>query len=332
MAVKTLLVLTISLSVFAGPAFAAAADAPLVLESKIPLGPISGRIDHLAIDLRRERLFVAELGNDTVGVVDLKVGELIRNLENEQEPQGLGYVATTDTLYVAAGDSGTVDLYQGPDLTPHGQIALDDDADDIRVDPRSDDVLVGYGGGGIATIDSETGKVVADAKLAHHPEGFELSDDGAKIFVNVPVSNGVEVIDRKSGTVETTWSLHGAHLNFPMATDHENGRIVVATRFPARLLVFNAATGEPVYRGKLCGDSDDLFVDAKRNRVYVICGEGYVDTFAFDGQTYRRIGRIQTVGGARTGLFSPDLDRLYVAVRARGDIKPAVWVYRPATR
>jgi hypothetical protein len=46
-------------------------SAPLQLEEKILLEDVRGRIDHLAIDLTHKRLFVAELGNDTVGVVDL---------------------------------------------------------------------------------------------------------------------------------------------------------------------------------------------------------------------------------------------------------------------
>jgi hypothetical protein len=47
------------------PPIAAAAQtagAPLELEAKIPLGAVSGRIDHLGIDPKRQRLLVAELG------------------------------------------------------------------------------------------------------------------------------------------------------------------------------------------------------------------------------------------------------------------------------
>jgi len=40
------------------------ASAPLILEAKIPLGQVSGRIDHLGIDVKRRRLLVAELGVD----------------------------------------------------------------------------------------------------------------------------------------------------------------------------------------------------------------------------------------------------------------------------
>ena len=62
---------------------------PLVLEQKIPLGEVQGRIDHLAIDLARERLFVAELGNNSVGVVDLAAGKLLRGIDGLNEPQGV---------------------------------------------------------------------------------------------------------------------------------------------------------------------------------------------------------------------------------------------------
>src|SRR5258708_37815254 len=77
----------------------------LTLESKIPLGDVVGRIDHLAVDLARRRLFVAELGDNSVGVVDLAGGKVLHRISGLKEPQGVGYVPTADTLYAAnAGD------------------------------------------------------------------------------------------------------------------------------------------------------------------------------------------------------------------------------------
>src|SRR5476649_1369773 len=102
----------------------AADPSPLVLEAKIALGSVSGRIDHLAIDLGRQRLFVAELGNNSVGVVDLKERKLLRRITGLKEPQGMGYVASTDTLYVANAGDGSVRLFQGTDLSPAGRIDL----------------------------------------------------------------------------------------------------------------------------------------------------------------------------------------------------------------
>jgi DNA-binding beta-propeller fold protein YncE len=100
---------------------AIAADSPpLELETKIPLGEVHGRIDHMSIDVGRGRLFVAELGNDSVGVVDIKNGKTLRTLKGLKEPQGIGYVPSTDTLYVANAGDGSVRLFQGAELTPSG--------------------------------------------------------------------------------------------------------------------------------------------------------------------------------------------------------------------
>ena len=92
--------------------------APLQLEAKIPLGDVAGRIDHLAVDRERQRLFVAELGNDSVGIIDLKNHKLIRRITGLGEPQGVGYVQSTDTLYVANARDGSVRLFQGDDYQP----------------------------------------------------------------------------------------------------------------------------------------------------------------------------------------------------------------------
>jgi len=90
---------------------APAADGPLMLESKIPLGVVQGRIDHLSADLARQRLFVAELGNGSVGVVDLQQGKLLDRVNGLKEPQGVNYDAGSDTLYVASAGDGTLRRY-----------------------------------------------------------------------------------------------------------------------------------------------------------------------------------------------------------------------------
>src|SRR2546429_717249 len=109
-----------------------AADSNLLsLEAKIPLGQIKGRIDHLAIDAARQRLYVAELGNDSVGVIDLKDSKTVRTITGLREPQGIGYVSSSDTLYVANAGDGSVRLFHGAELSPVAQIALGEDADNI---------------------------------------------------------------------------------------------------------------------------------------------------------------------------------------------------------
>ena len=94
-------------------------------------------------------------------------------------------------------------------------------------------------------------------------------------------------------------------------------------------LVTGGASGIGRATAETCGDADDLFVDAKRDRVYVSCGAGFIDVFEPKGAAYRRVARIPTISGARTSLFVPELDRLLVAVRARSEAPAAIWVFRP---
>jgi YVTN family beta-propeller protein len=105
-------------------ASAYAADRPLVREAKIPLGSVVGRIDHLAFDPERERLFVAELGSNSLRVIDLKTRAVIRRITGLKEPQGVGYLAAKDTLYVANAGDGSVRLYRGEDYAARGRVDL----------------------------------------------------------------------------------------------------------------------------------------------------------------------------------------------------------------
>jgi DNA-binding beta-propeller fold protein YncE len=307
----------------------AADPSPLVLEARIALGNASGRIDHLAIDLGRQRLFVAELGNDSVGVVDLKERKLLRRITGLKEPQGLGYVASTDTLYVANAGDGSVRLFQGADLSPAGRIDLGDDADNIRIDARAGKLYVGYGKGAIAIVDPVKRAKIVDVKLEAHPEGFQLDGTGTKIFVNVPGARQIALVDLALGKIAKTFPMHDARSNFPMAIDYERERVLSVFRNPAKLIVFGARDGSVLVSINICGDADDVFIDPKRHRVYISCGEGFVDVFQTNESGYARIGHVSTAAGTRTSLFVPELDRLFVAVRAAGAEPPAIWVFRP---
>lgn len=301
----------------------------LELEAKIPLGEVRGRIDHLAVDPRRQRLFVAELGNDSVGVVDLDGRKTLRTLTDLKEPQGIGYVTSTDTLYVANAGDGTVRLYQGEDLKPLGQIPLGSDADNVRVDEAAHRLFVGYGSGALAVIDTQSRQRLPDIPLRAHPESFQLDSAGSRIFINVPDAREIAVADRLSAKQVASWSTGDLHSNYPLSLDAEHRTVLAVFRHPATVAAFDAESGRRLTMMATCGDSDDLFVDQKRRRLYVSCGEGYIQVFALEGTSYVSMGRIPTVSGARTSFFSPDLDRLYLAVRATGSSPASIWVYRP---
>lgn len=300
----------------------------LTLEAKIPLGAVNGRIDHLDIDLKRRHLFASELGNDSLGVVDLAARRTIATIRGFSEPQGVGYEASTDTIFVANGGDGSVRLLAGSDLKPLRSIALGRDADDIRVDQSAARVYVAYGDGGIAVID-RTDRIVAKVALPAHPEGFEIDRRTNRLYANLPDADQVVVVDLNGGKEIASWLVRGVRGNFPLALDRAAGRVLVGTRNPPRLLALTS-DGTVATSAPLCGDADDLFVDAKRSRVYASCGEGEVDLFDAGSAGLTRIGEVQTSPGARTSLWVPALDRLFVAVRATGGEPAAIWVFRPA--
>ena len=305
------------------------ASPPLVIDAKIPLGQVSGRIDHLGIDLERKRLLVAELGNNSLGVVDLAAGKVLSRVAGLAEPQGAAYVPSSDSIFVANAGDGSVRVLRGEDLTPIRHIELGDDADNVRVDPARKRVLVGYGKGALAVIDPVSLAKTADIRLKAHPEGFQIDETGTQVFVNVPDAHEIVVVDLATGSTQSL-PTQGAGSNFPMAIDGEAHRFLVIFRNPPTLIAFSSQDGHVAAKVDTCGDADDVFVDRKRHRVYVSCGEGAVDVLEPDQQGYRRLARVPTASGARTSLFVPELDRLFVAVRAGSNEPAAIWVFRPA--
>src|SRR5258708_16689833 len=164
----TLLLFTAAmvLPLLATPSIDQLAETPLLnLEGKIALGEVKGRIDHMALDPLRNRLFVAELENNSVGVVDLMARKVIHVIAGLTEPQGVGYEPSTDTLYVANGGDGSGRLCRGADYAETGRIDLGDYADNIRIDPGTKHGLIGYGSRGIASIAPATRNKISDLPL-----------------------------------------------------------------------------------------------------------------------------------------------------------------------
>jgi DNA-binding beta-propeller fold protein YncE len=249
-------------------------------------------------------------------VIDLAGGTVIRRIGGLKEPQGVAYAPDADVLAVASAGDGSVRLFRGAELSPAGTISLGDDADNIRLDTRTGNLVVGYGSGGLAVIDPTKASVLSRILLQAHPEGFQLDPENRRAFVNVPDARQVAVVDMDAGRQTASWRMPDLRANFPMALDASRSTIAVVFRNPARLVVLDVNTGRPTGTLMTCGDADDVFFDAKRRRVYVSCGAGNVDAWQQDGPTYRRMNLLKTASGARTSLFVPNLDRLFVAARA----------------
>ena len=319
-----LLVLLSFCAAMVGASAPSAPDLSLVQEIELP--GTRGRIDHLSIDLEHRLLFIAALGGDAVDVVDLQAVRRVAKLDGRREPQGVLYVPALQRLLVANGAGGTIEAFQ--DSRPDGVVPDLADADNLRLDPRSGLVYAGYGSA-LAEIDVRSMKVLRRFPLPGHPESFQLASTGQRIFVNVPATSSVVVVDRESGRTIATWSLAPRTSNFPMALDESGHHLFVATRKPASLVVLDSESGAQVAESPLCADADDLFADAERRVVYAVCGEGQIAVVPqADTDRLGPARRIQTADGARTGLFVASLKTLFVAAPARAGRSARLLVYR----
>jgi DNA-binding beta-propeller fold protein YncE len=307
-----------------------AAQQPLMLERSIELPGVEGRIDHLSMDVAHDRLFVAALGNGSVEVVNVASGTRERSLAGFHEPQGLQVVPEQKAIAVANGASGDLQIIDGASLQITKTIPLSPDADNVRYDKASNRLYVGHGSGALSVIDTAAWKVLGKIPLSGHPESFQLESTGTRAFVNVPDAGHIAVLDRKAMKVLTTWPVTTAKANYPMAFDEAGHRLFIGCRRPAKLLVYDTSTGRQVDSVDISGDTDDVFYDANRKRVYVSCGEGFLDVLAADDGRLTRIAHIATAAGARTSLFVAEQNRLFLAVPHRRTQKAEIRVY--ATR
>jgi YVTN family beta-propeller protein len=298
-----------------------------LLIATIPLPNVKGRIDHLSADIAGRKLYVAALGNNTVEIVDTASHKHEKSVPGFGEPQGLVYVPGGKRLFVGNGSAGRVDIVDTRSLTTTRQIGKLDDADNVRYDAAGGKIIVGYGKGALRTLDAETGESAGDVSLEGHPESFQLEQSGTRVFVNVPSAGHVAVVDRSKRQVAAVWKV-SARANFPMALDEKGRRLFVGARTPAVVLVHDIDSGKEVAKLKIGEDTDDLFFDRDRRRLYVICGAGQVDVFRQEAaDRYVQEDVVKTAPRARTGLFVSEEKRLYVAAPAVGGEPARILVY-----
>jgi DNA-binding beta-propeller fold protein YncE len=311
-------------SVAAGPR-----PEPLQLIRTITLPDLPGRIDHLAIDLKGHRLFLAALEKNTIEVVDLKAGKVSRSLTGFNKPQGVFYLATLNRLFVASGKDGAVRSFDGPTLNPSVGATVSLGADAIGYDPTRNQIYVGSGGsdagkerGDLTIFDAASLRQIAALTTDAHAGGSIAERRGRRMFVLVPEKGQVLVLDRTTRAVLATWTVPGIEKDVAIALDEKTHRLFLGVRTPASIVVLNADSGALIASVPTVGTLDGLSFDAVTRRIYTTGGEGFLDvTQQVDADHYERIARIPTGPVARTSLFVPEWKQLFVAVprdKARG--------------
>ena len=300
----------------------------LVLEKRIAVGNLFGRFDHMAADVKGQRLFVAALQDNALQIVDLKAGKKIQSIDGLHKPSGVAYLPEQNQICVANGGDGTCKIYDGKTFALTKTIEGLADADNLRYDEKTKLLYVGFGSGALAVIDVAQNIVVGQIPLSAHPEAFALEKNGPRIFVNLPEKRQIAVVDRQKKNVTLTWVLQKVAENFPMALDEKNHRLFIGCRKPPGFLALDTDSGKIVAALPTSEDTDDLFFDEANQRCYISCGEGSVEVIQqIDSDHYKPLEKIPTGRKGRTALFIPDLKLFCVVTPARIPQPAEVWVF-----
>lgn len=311
---------------------AAKSAPPIILTASVPLEGVKGRFDHFASG--KGRVFVSGLGNNSVEVIDLFQGTRSHEITGVPNPQGVAFSPEANKLFVAS-EKGKVYIYDGDSYKLQTTLNFDGGADNLRYDAATKRVYVGCGddekNSAIAVIDAMSGKRTDEVyKLGGEPESFQLEKSGPNIYVNVPGLKQIVAINRTTKEL-TRWPVTNLQ-NFPMALDEANHRIIVGTREPATISVFDSGTGKMVASQPTVQDTDDLYYSAEKKRVFVPGREGSVWVYQQnDPDHYTLLAKIPTALGAGTagyfGRQGKGFDRFYLAVPQSSSGSAEVRIY-----
>jgi len=309
-----------------------AVDKPsLELVQTIVLKGRPGGLDHLTLDAKGDRLFIANKANNTLDVVDIKAGKLLRQIAAQQGVQGVVYAAEIDKVFAALGTGGFLNVFNASDYKLVKTVKFKDDADNVRYHAKTNLVYVAHADKSLAVVDAKTYEVKADIKLAGAAEGFELETARPRLYVSIPAPCEVAVIDTEKNEVLGHYPIKLASGAHPLAIDEANHRIFVGCRKAPLVVVLDTETGKEITSAAIQGEVDDLFFDAKRKRLYASCGEGFITVIRqVDADHYEPVEKIETVKGARTSYLDSESGRFFLLVPKQGNKEPEVRIYKLA--
>lgn len=293
---------------------------------------ITGKFDHMAIDIKGDRLFLTAAQHHSIEVFDLKNGKWMRSISGLGKPAGIVYLPQTNQVVFSDGEPGSCNVIDASTYEMAGTVKLAQDADSMGFDLDASVVYVVNGGKDIGerfsrltAIDVKARKSLGELKVdGERLEAMALEKSGPRLFLNVTALNKVAVIDRQKNQTLATWDVTDAKENVSMALDEQNHRLFLGTRAPGMLVVLDTENGKSIARLPAAAGVDDLAYDVKHKRIYMSGGKGFVDVYQQkDADTYEAIAKIATGAGARNSKFVPEQNRLYVAVPAGEDGKPA---------
>jgi DNA-binding beta-propeller fold protein YncE len=328
--------LTMIAAAFAGGLSAQAAEVPpLKRIAIIPLkGPIGG-LDHLSLDVKRGRLFVANTINGSLDVVDLKAGKLLKQVAGQTQIRGVDYSPDLDRVFVGNGSGGVCNVFDGEDYRLLKNLPFGDDADNVRYSPKTRRVYVVHADSELCVFDAESYVVREPIPLAKSLGALKIESSRPRMYVNAKTGL-VMAIDVDKDQVVGRFPVAPAGVNASLAIDEPNRRLFVGCRRAPTLVVMDSDSGKIVASVPIPGDVDDVWFDFNCKRIYASCGDGAVAVIEqVDANRYKHLANIPTLKGARTSVLDATTGHLYLAVPRRDErpdqAHPEVWIYQAST-
>ena len=331
----------------------------------IALPNVEGRIDHFSVDVKARRLYVAALENRSLEVVDLATRRRVHTISNLNEPQGVLALPQVHRVFVCSRGDGTLRSFDTRTFQESGWVDLGRNSDNLRFDATTNRLYAGSNGepgtGMFSSVDllsllpaNQGGRVpeqrspadlllnrprradpISEIVLPSHPESFQIDAARKRAFINVPDAHNITVVDlsAKPWRVAARWPVP-AKRNFPMAFDAASSRLFIASRNPPRVLAYDSNSGKLLAQTPCVGDSDDVYFDAARKRLYVIGGgvgkeNGAINVFdASTRGALKLLARIPTAPRARTGIFIPALNEIVVAAPHFAEQRARLLIFR----
>lgn len=295
-------------------------------------GPVGG-LDHLAVDAKRARLFVANTAGGTLDIVDLKAGRLLKQVPGQGRIRGVAYSPEADRVFVGNGTGGVCNTFDGENYELLKSVSLGVDADNVRYNPRSRRIYVVHADTELSVIDANDFALKSAIVLPRSLGAFQLEAGRPRMYINAKADGVVVAIESENNRIISRYNVAPAAVNAALAIDESNHRLFVGCRMNPALVVMDSDTGRIVASAPIPGDVDDVSFDERRRRIYASCGHGAIAVIRqVDADRYEPVATVATVKGARTSISNAADGKLYLAVPRRAERPeqnaPEVWVYQ----
>jgi DNA-binding beta-propeller fold protein YncE len=355
---KTCLVILCALSLFMAAPVHAQSNPPMKLVQTIPLPNVEGYFDHMAVDLKGQRLFLPGEHQRTIEVIDLRAGQVIHTITGfGGDPRKTIYLPEVDQIWVDDGDStlkafsgSTYELLKNIPLSGHD---LDKDSRKVPdngvydtathlfyLGDRADSTPNAGPKGSIEIVDVKAGSFVASIDVeGKNPAGLALDSSSPKLYVVMGDTSQVVVIDREKRSVIASWPITGGPEPHAVALDAHNRRLFIGSRVkrshiykPGKLVVMDADSGKVIDAIDTEGGVDEVEWEPNSRRIYYTGTTGFIEVFKqIDADHYQSLGKVATGAIAKTSLLVPEFSRFYSAIPKHIILTPPVPQAKEAT-